>query len=334
MLRLWLTGGITLALAGVPCLAQKNPSAVAGYDPASRATVVHQAQVYIAADAGSQKVTVVMPGHEVVVMERSGQWLRVFANTDVEENSEEVPMFGEEAAALPMSGWMKDKGVVGPATPQGDLLLFGSGANEEALAEQPHSPKDAAQAAHLLYRRVSDYFPQSPLAPEAAWRSADIRWQLEKQDVSTLPSAREQQSYLRPQIYEDEMRKVAKTYRGTKWEALADYELLDNKLCGDWQGLPKCPEQEAQLYLKYANQFPKGPKTAEALYNAAYREGALVDMYSVDGNNKRADAAAAKSKDIAQQVESQYPETDHAARAASLIYRLQQGIPIYGNDRD
>lgn len=330
-----LASSVVLLLTAVPCLAQqKNPSATAGYDPASRATVVHEAQVYIAADPASQKVTVVSPGHEVVVMERSGGWLRVFADTDVEENPEEVPMFGEAAAAQPASGWMKDKGVIGPATPQGDLLLFGSAANEEVLAEDPHAPKDAAQSAHLLYRRLDDYFPQSPLAPEAAWRSADIRWQLEKQDISSLPSAHEQASYLRPQIYEDQMRKVAKTYRGTKWEALAEYELLDNKLCGDWQGLPKCPEQEAGLYLKYANQFPQGPKTADALYNAAYREGALVDMYNVDGNRKRSDIAASRSKDIAQQLESQFPGTDDAARAATLIYKLQQGIAIYGSDRD
>ena len=34
----------------------------------------------------------------------------------------------------------------------------------------------------------------SPLAGEAAWRVADIQWQLEKSDYSTLPSAHEKQA--------------------------------------------------------------------------------------------------------------------------------------------
>ena len=51
----------------------------------------------------------------------------------------------------------------------------------------PRAPQSVAQAARLLYQRMADFFPQSPLAPEAAWRSADIRWQLQKADVFSLP---------------------------------------------------------------------------------------------------------------------------------------------------
>ncbi len=331
----WLRRALLLVSFAPAVFAQQTrPRPPSGYDNAARATVVHEAQVYVAPDESSQKVTLVIPGHEVVIMERSGAWLRVFANTDVEENPEEVPMFGQEEAAQPESGWMKDKGVVGPATPQGDAVLFGAAASMEAQAAEPPAPKNAAQSAPLLYRRSAEYFPQSPFAGEAAWRSADIRWQLEKQDISTLPSAHAQENYLRPQIYEDQMKKVIKMYPGTKWAALAAYELLDNKLCGDWQGLPKCPEQEANMYLKYANQIPNGPKTAEALYNAAYREGVLVAMYGVDNNRKKADAAVARAQDIARELEAQFSQTDYAARATSLIYKLQQSIPIYGSDRE
>jgi len=86
------------------------------------------------------------------------------------------------------------QGVVGPTTSGGDAILFGSAANFEEAAEHPRAPKGAAGAAHLLYKRVAEYFPDSALAPEAAWRSADIRWQLEKLDASTLPSAKEQEA--------------------------------------------------------------------------------------------------------------------------------------------
>jgi outer membrane protein assembly factor BamD (BamD/ComL family) len=189
-------------------------------------------------------------------------------------------------------------------------------------------------AAHLLYRRVAEYFPQSPLAAEAAWRSADIRWQLDKQDISTLPSAKEQEAYLRPQLFDSDMKKVIKTYPGSKYAALAAYDMLDNKLCGDWQGLPKCPEMEAGLYEKYARQYPDSPKAAEALYNATYREGVVVTMYMVQEDKKKSDEAAGRTQALAQDLKAQYPQSDFTARAASIAYRVQQGVPIYGNDRE
>jgi outer membrane protein assembly factor BamD (BamD/ComL family) len=308
------------------------------YDKAARATVIHEANVYVAADADAQKISLVTPGHEVVIVERSGAWVKVFANTDVADDANEEdsnkPEFGEDANVTPASGWIRDKGVVGPITASGDVILFGSAANLEEQAEQPNAPKGAAAAAHLLYRRVTEYFPDSSLAPEAAWRSADIRWQLDKRDISTLPSAKEQEAYLRPQIYEGKLRKVMKTYPGTQFAARAAYELLDNKLCGDWQGLPKCPEMEAGLYEKYAQQFPDGPKAAEALYNAVYRQGVVVTMYTVQEDRKHAQAAAQRTQALAEELKDRYPKSDFAARGASIAFRVSQGIAIYGTDRD
>src|ERR1700735_1625279 len=308
------------------------------YDKKARATVLHDANVHVAADADTQKGPLVTPGHEVVVMERNGPWVKVFANTDVNDDANEddrnKPEFGEDANVTPVSGWIRDKGIVGPNTASGDAILFGSAANFEEEAERPHAPKGAAGAAHLLYKRVAEYFPDSPLAGEAAWRAADIRWQLEKLDASTLPSAKEQEAYLRPQLYEGELKKVMKNYPGTKFAAMAAFDLLDNKLCGDWQGLPKCPEMETGLYQKYAQQYPDGPKSAEALYNAVYRQGVVVTMYNVQEDRKRAQVAAQRTQALAQELKEKYPKTDCAARADSVAFRVSQGIPIYGNDRD
>jgi hypothetical protein len=325
--------GWILLLASSPLWAQK-PKNSAGYDRAARATVLHDAVVYIAADPDSQKVSLVTPGHEVVVVERSGPWVKVFANTDVQEDVEDKPEFGDEAAAQPVSGWIRDKGVVSSTTPGGDSILYGAAANLEDAASRPNAPKGAAMASHLLYRRVAEYYPQSTLAPEAAWRSADIRWQLNWRDISTLPSAKEQDASLRPQIYDGEMKKLIKGLPGSKYAAMAAYRMLDNKLCGDWQGLPKCPEMEANLYEKYAQQHPDGPMTPEALYNATYREAVVVTMYTVEENKKKADAAAARTQSLAQELKAKFPQSDYAARAAGIAFKVQQGIAIYGNDRD
>lgn len=327
----WLVIG-AIAISCPVLHAQKKDKS--GYDRAARAVVLHDAVVYVASDANSQRVSLVTPGHEVVIVERSAPWVKVFANTDVEDDQEDKPEFGEEGAPTPASGWIRDKGVVSAATPNGDVILYGAAANLEDAATRPNAPKGAAMAAHLLYRRVWEYFPQSPLAAESAWRSADIRWQLAKFDMATLPSAKEQDASLRPTIFEGEMKKLMKNYPQTKYAAQAAYRLLDNKLCGDWQGLPKCPEMEAKLYQKYADQYPDGPRTAEALYNAIYREAVVVTMYNVEEDKKKADAAAAQVQAIADQMKAKQAQSDFTARALSIAFKVQQGVPIYGNDRD
>ena len=97
------------------------------------------------------------------------------------------------------------------------------------------------------------------------YRSADIRWQLEKADVSSRPSSRERESYLREGMEEKYMKEVIKKFPGTKWADLAAFHLIDNKLCGDWQGSSKCPVKESEIYEKYATEHPQSPAVAEAL---------------------------------------------------------------------
>jgi hypothetical protein len=277
----WMVLGLVLLATGFTGQAQrKTKKDLAGYDRAARATVVHPAIVYLAAEANAAHVSEVLPGHEVVVMEHNGSWVRVFANTDVmdEQGEGDQPEFSTDENVTPESGWVKDKGLVSPSTQNGDAILFGTAANFEAMASQPHAPKNAADEARLLYRRVAEYFPNSPLAPEAQYRSADVRWQINRADIRTLPSAKEQEAYLRPQIYDGEMKKIIKQYPNTKYAALAEWDMIDNKLCGDWQGLPKCPEMETGLYQKYAERYPDSPKAAQALDEAIYLQGVLFAM--------------------------------------------------------
>jgi hypothetical protein len=329
--------GIALLLTATTLDAQKpRKNDKSPYDNSARATVLHTANVYVSADSTAPPIITVTPGHEIVIMAHNGPWVNIFANTDAKDDADpdSKPEFSSPGDNPdPSSGWIRDKGIVGLTTPNGDALIYGAAAEFEAQAQQPHPPANAAEAAHLLYRRVFEYFPQSPLAAEAAFRSADIRWQLDKFDISTLPSAHEQESYLRPQLYEGDLRKVMKLYPDSPFAARAAFDLIDNQLCGDWQGLPKCPELETTLYLKYADHYPGGPKSAEALYDAAYRQGVLVTMYAIDDNLKRSQAAAKACQTIADELKQKYPQSDFAARAASIAFRVAQGIPIYGSDR-
>ena len=163
------------------------------------------------------------------------------------------------------------------------------------------------------------------------YRAADIRWQIEKTDVMSLPSAKEQESFLRKGMNEDYFKKVIKKFPNTKWAYLASFHFIDNKLCGDWQGQSKCPAKEAEIYENYAKDYPQSPAVAEALYQAAYRWSALIEIYKTEENLKKSDEAKARAIATAQRAISQAGQSDWGDRAQRLLYMVQQGIPTYGN---
>lgn len=326
-----------LALMGArPALSDKKPPQQIKPMAGPRATALRVTWLYISPDIHSQKVDKVQIGREMVIAERSGPWIRVYANTDIEEqhDQKDEPMIGSDESTPPISGWMQSKGVINESTPNGDQILIGAAAEQEALANDPRGPANAAQSARLLYRRVVEMFPNSSLVAMASWRAADIQWQLEKHDISTLPSAHEKQAYLREQMDEDALKKVIKYYPQTRWAAFAAFDLIDNKLCGDWQGSTDCPEKESDVYLKYANAYPDGPRTAQALYQVVYRQAVLADMYAATGSDRKSDDAHNQARAVAAQLKAHFADSDYTLRAAALVYKLDEGIPVYGNDRD
>jgi len=275
--------------------------------------MVRENYIYIMPDQTSTRMANLRLGQEVAILERSREWLHI---TQVDGN---------------VTGWIIDKGVVRASTPEGDRIVFGAAADSEVEAARRYARKGADKDAMRLYHRVDEYFPQSPLAGEALYRYADIQWQVDALDVNTRPSARERDPLLRAQIDEDKMREVIKKFPGTKWADLAAFHLIENKICGDWEGETKCPEKESEIYEKYVREHPQSPKAAEALYQAAWRQSALIQMYKDDGNAGRSSGARNKAVALARQVASQYPQTDWGARAQTLLYMIEQDIPTYGN---
>ena len=327
-----------ILLSALPALCDQKPKKDNIQKPVAgpRATALQVTWLFVSPDRGAQKLSRVQPGREMVIAEKSGPWIRVYANTDIQEvRSRDAPIIGspEDAAPPPISGWMEAKGVVVENTPNGDQVVMGEAASQEALASDPRGPAHAAQTARLFYRRVAEMFPDSPLAPEAAWRAADILWQMQKADVSSRPSAHEKESWMREQLDDEEMKKIIKFYPQTRQAAMAAYALIDNKLCGDWQGQQKCPEKESDQYEKYAAEYPDGPRTAQALYQAVYRQAVLVDMFSADNSDKKADNAKAHAHELAARLKDKFPQSDFTARALALMFKIDQGIQVYGIER-
>ena len=297
------------------------------------ATVLVRTPLYVYADTHAQRVTRVQAGREMVVAEINGPWMRVFANTDAPtENRSDAPLLGDNDKPVPVTGWLLARNVLVSTTPGGDQVLMGQAATMESLASDARGPRDAAQAARLLYLRLQEFYPDSPLVPEAAWRAADIRWQFDKADVEQLPSAREKEAYLREQIDEAEMRKIIHTWPGSRQADLAAWNLLENKVCGTWQGDPRCPSKEAALYEDYATRHPKSPRATEALYDAAYRMAVVHDMATAAGDSHRADQALREVEGIGDFLLKNFAHSDYASRTAALVYELQHGIAVYGSD--
>ncbi len=290
---------------------------------------IRQVTIYLSPDISSAKLADAARGRELIILETTNGWVHVEAIIGQRQTDE---AYIEQDVTKTITGWVQDQGVVRASTPNGDKILYGEAVDSEDQASRSHGRRGAAQDAMRLYYAVAEYFPTSPLAAEAMYRSADIRWQIERADIMSRPSAKEQDPTLRGHMDEHYMHEVMKKYPGTKWADLASFHLIENKICGDWEGEPKCPEKEADLYEKFAADHSQSSVAAEALYDAAVRYAALIQIYKTDEQTKKSDDSKAKAVATTQKVLAQFPQSDWAPRAQRLQYMIEQGIPTYGND--
>jgi len=298
-----------------------------------RGTLVHEETIRVSPSADTAKLGQAGRGYELVVLDTSRDWTHVEAIIREPKKGEDDED-DEESDTKTITGWVQNKALVTVSTTDGDKIIFGEAANSEDEASRRRGRRDAAQDAMRLYYRIYDLFPTAPLAAEGLYRAADIRWQMERSDVMTRPSAREREAYMRGQINEDWMKLVIKKFPGTKWADLAAFHLIENKLCGDWQGASKCPEKESEMYEKYVKEHGQSPAAAEALYNAASRQSALIEIYKTEANLKKSGEAKSRALDLAQRILSQYGQSDWANRAQTMIFYVQNGVPTYGNASD
>ena len=94
--------------AAVFAFADKKQQQIVKPIAGPRATALRVTWLYVSPATNAQKVDRVQVGREMVIAEKSGPWLRVYANTDiVEEHKSDQPVFGENEIPPPISGWME-----------------------------------------------------------------------------------------------------------------------------------------------------------------------------------------------------------------------------------
>jgi len=324
---------VLLGLAAAPAVAASSAQAgpAHGANPnIVRGVMLQPGAIYINPNDQSTKLSDIGRGREVAIVDRSPGWLNVVGTVDITQDPED-----EEAHDRNVTGWIRDNLVITTATPDGDKIVYGEAFDSELQASKRDGRRGAALDAMRLYGWIAFYLPQSPLAAEAAYRAADIRWQIDAADALSRPSAKMRDPALHEQINEDYMRHVMKKFPGTKWADLAAYHLIQNQLCGNWEAAAKCPEMEAKLYMKYADEHPQSPKTPEALYKAAWRYSALIQIYTTNNDGKKADESRTRALNTAKKLVAQYPnDIDWSNRAMRLIYMVQNQVPTWGNGLD
>lgn len=276
------------------------------------ATTVRSADLQASPSVTSEKLMTVERGTDLVILERRDADNKPWARASVS-----VPGAAENQPAREVTGWLLAKPLVSASVPNGDQIIYGEAVDSEHQAEQRGGRKGAAEDAMRLYFEVAQLFPNSPYAGEALWRSADIRWQLGK-------------SKGKPSTEDHYLSEVIAKFSGTKWADLAAFDLLDSQLCGAWNGLPECPAKEAEAYEHYARQHAQSPKFGEALFNAAFRQASLADIYRIFDDKDKSGAAHNKALALAQELAGNAAQGEWKLRAADLMYKLQQNIPVYG----
>ena len=110
--------GVALACAGALASADKKPQQQVKPMAGPRATALRVTWLYITPSTGAQKVAKVEIGREMVVAEKSGAWMRVYANTDIEEqhSDKDEPMVGatkprrpSPAGSRPRAWWKRPR---------------------------------------------------------------------------------------------------------------------------------------------------------------------------------------------------------------------------------
>ena len=57
-------------------------------------------------------------------------------------------------------------------------------------------------------------------------------------------------------------------------------------------------------------------------------------MHAADGSDNKSSNAHNHARELAAKLKEHFASSDFAARAAALVYKLDEGVPVYGIDRE
>jgi hypothetical protein len=57
-------------------------------------------------------------------------------------------------------------------------------------------------------------------------------------------------------------------------------------------------------------------------------------MFAAAGDDKKSDEARNHAREMAAKLKEHFAQSDFTWRAGALVYKLDEGIPVYGIDRE
>ncbi|MBZ5550736.1 MAG: hypothetical protein LAO22_22720, partial [Acidobacteriia bacterium] len=90
---------------------------------AERGALVREAFIYLSPDSSSSKLGNAERGREVILLERSRNWLHVEALLGYAKTPDPAFVEDEDIEGKTITGWILDTGVVWASTPNGDRIL-------------------------------------------------------------------------------------------------------------------------------------------------------------------------------------------------------------------
>ena len=123
---------------------------------ADRGTIVREAIIYISPDASSHKLAQAERGREIILLDKSRNWIQVEALLGYVNNPDDAFVYDDDDQnRKTVTGWILDAGAVWASTPNGDRIIFGAAVDAEDVASQRHGRRVAAQdALRTLSARV------------------------------------------------------------------------------------------------------------------------------------------------------------------------------------
>ena len=61
---------------------------------------------------------------------------------------------------------------------------------------------------------------------------------------------------------------------------------------------------------------------------------APVTVAAQKKDDKKQDEAHNRARDLTARLKDKYPQSDYSWRASAVVYKLDQGVPVYGIDRE
>ena len=119
---------------------------------ADRGTLVRDAVIYLSPDTTSNKLAQVERGRELILLDKSHNWLHVEALLGMAQTPDPAFVLDDEDQGKTISGWVLDNGVVWASTPSGDRILFGAAVDSEDEASRRHGRRGAGRLASLSPR--------------------------------------------------------------------------------------------------------------------------------------------------------------------------------------